>query len=184
VRALHEGGGMRRAVPTLGLTVAGVLFAVDQLVKYIVTGPMGIDYLGASREIVSFFDLRFVQNVGVSLGLLRADSPLAVWGLIAMTSIIAIGVGVWMWREQGRADQLALGLVLGGAIGNIVDRMRLGYVIDYADLHFGTWRPFLVFNVADAAITVGVLILLVRALLIRDTPAQPATNGPVENRHA
>ena len=59
-------------------------------------------------------------------------------------------------------------MVLGGALGNIVDRVRLGYVVDYADLHFGEFRPFLVFNVADAAITIGVLLLLVRALLMRD----------------
>ncbi len=57
---------------------------------------------------------------------------------------------------------------MGGALGNIVDRSRFGYVVDYADLHFGEWRPFLVFNVADAAITIGVLLLLVRALLMRD----------------
>ncbi len=58
--------------------------------------------------------------------------------------------------------------MLGGALGNILDRIRLGYVIDYADLHFGDIHPFLVFNVADAAITVGVLLLLVRALLTRE----------------
>ena len=69
----------------------------------------------------------------------------------------------------------ALGLVLGGAIGNIVDRVRLGYVVDYADLHFGEWRPFLIFNLADAAITIGVLILLARALLLRDKGAKTET---------
>ncbi|MDP9415584.1 MAG: signal peptidase II, partial [Pseudomonadota bacterium] len=63
---------------------------------------------------------------------------------------------------------IALAFVLGGALGNIVDRIRFGYVVDFADLHFGDWRPFLIFNVADAAITIGVLLLLVRALLTRD----------------
>jgi signal peptidase II len=58
--------------------------------------------------------------------------------------------------------------VLGGALGNILDRVRFGYVVDFADLHFGTFRPFLVFNVADAAISIGVVILLLRAFLIRD----------------
>jgi signal peptidase II len=61
-----------------------------------------------------------------------------------------------------------LSLVLGGALGNIVDRIRFGYVVDFADLHFGEWRPFLIFNVGDAAITIGVLLLLVRALLTRE----------------
>jgi len=94
-----------------------------------------------------------------------------------------VAVAVWMWREPKRGDQLALGLVLGGATGNILDRVRLGYVVDFADLHFGEWRPFLVFNIADAAITIGVLILLVRALLIRDKPDEIAKN-PSENVHA
>jgi signal peptidase II len=78
---------------------------------------------------------------------------------------------VWLWREKRRDDAIALGFVLGGALGNILDRIRLGYVLDFADLHFGDIHPFLVFNVADAAITVGVLLLLVRALLTRDRKA-------------
>ena len=69
---------------------------------------------------------------------------------------------------------MGLSLVLGGALGNIVDRVRFGHVVDYADLHFGDFRPFLVFNVADAAITIGVLILLFRALLTRDPPKAKA----------
>jgi signal peptidase II len=85
----------------------------------------------------------------------------------------------WMLREKKRPDVIALGMVLGGALGNILDRTRLGYVVDFADLHFGTWRPFLVFNVADAAISIGVVILLVRALFVRDK--QAGTPAPVEN---
>lgn len=159
---------MTRSVPMTGLGVSLVVFVLDQLSKWLVTGPLGINFLGASREIVSFFNLRFVQNMGVSLGLLRAESDAARWALVVMTAAIAVAVTWWMWREDRPADKIALGLVLGGALGNILDRVRLGYVVDFADLHFGEWRPFLVFNVADAAITIGVLILLVRALLIRD----------------
>lgn len=73
---------------------------------------------------------------------------------------------------------LGLGLILGGALGNLVDRVRFGHVVDYADLHFGEFKPFLVFNVADAAITIGVLILLARALLVRDK------NPKAENENA
>ena len=69
---------------------------------------------------------------------------------------------------------MELALVLGGALGNIVDRVRLGFVVDFLDLHFGEWRPFLVFNVADAAISIGVVILLLRAVFIR--PAAPEEN--------
>ncbi len=78
---------------------------------------------------------------------------------------------------------ILLGLVLGGALGNILDRARFGYVVDFADLHFGDWRPFLVFNVADAAITVGVLVLLIRAFLTRE-PKAVAEHSSAESPHA
>jgi signal peptidase II len=68
-------------------------------------------------------------------------------------------------------------LVLGGALGNIIDRVRLGFVVDFADLHFGEWRPFLIFNLADAAITIGVLILLARALLLREKDANSESHN-------
>jgi signal peptidase II len=165
-----------RARPVFGLAIAAAVFVFDQASKWAVTGPLGIDTLGAYRTILPIFDLRFVKNLGVSLGLLRAETDLLRWLLVAFTAAIACGVAVWMFREPKRGDQAALGLVLGGAIGNILDRIRLGYVVDFADLHFGEWRPFLVFNVADAAITFGVLILLARALLIREKPANPSEN--------
>jgi signal peptidase II len=102
------------------------------------------------------------------------------WLLVLLTAGIAAGVLWWMLREKKRPDVVALGLVLGGALGNILDRTRLGYVVDFADLHFGNWRPFLVFNVADAAITIGVLILLIRALFVRDKAGQaPAVENEV-----
>ncbi len=122
--------------------------------------------------MLPIFDLRFVKNVGVSLGLLPASGATMRWLLVLLTAGIAAGVLWWMLREKKRPDVIALGLVLGGALGNILDRTRLGYVVDFADLHFGTWRPFLVFNVADAAITIGVLILLIRALFVRDKAGQ------------
>ncbi|MGH6781622.1 MAG: signal peptidase II, partial [Sphingomonadaceae bacterium] len=97
------------------------------------------------------------------------------WLLVGMTGAIAAVVTVWLWREKSRPDTLALGLVLGGALGNIVDRARFGYVVDFLDLHIGDWHPFLVFNVADAAITIGVLLLVLRAFLTRDR-SDPAEN--------
>jgi signal peptidase II len=169
------------SVRRTGFLLAAIVFAIDQAVKALVVGPLGIRQLGDVREIVSFFDLRFVPNVGVSLGLLPAGSPGMRWALVLLTAVIAGGVAWWMVREKARGDVLALGLVFGGAVGNILDRIRFGYVVDYADLHIGEWRPFLVFNVADAAITVGVVILLLRALFVRDTRAPEA---PVENANA
>jgi signal peptidase II len=164
----------------LGLLVAAAVFLIDQVAKYYVTGPLGLNVQDASLTVLPIFDLRFVKNVGVSLGLLPASGATMRWLLVLMTGAIAAGVLWWMLREKKRPDVIALGLVLGGALGNILDRTRLGYVVDFADLHFGTWRPFLVFNVADAAITIGVLILLIRALFVRDKAGQaPAVENEV-----
>ncbi len=173
-----------RDLPRTGIAAAVALFVADQLSKWIVTGPLGIAQAGDVREIVSFFDLRFVPNVGISLGLLPAEGAWTRGALVLLTGALAGGVAVWMWRERNRADQMALGLVFGGAVGNILDRVRFGYVVDFADLHFGEWRPFLVFNVADAAITIGVLVLLVRAFLTRDSKSDKGPDAPVENIHA
>lgn len=153
----------------VALTVAFLVFVFDQATKWVVTYPLNLaGQPDRTIGITSFFNLRWVENPGVSLGLLTADSELARWLLVAMTAVIAVLVALWLWREKRRDDSFALGLILGGALGNILDRSRFGYVVDFADLHFGEWRPFLVFNVGDAAITIGVLLLLVRALLMRD----------------
>ncbi len=153
----------------LGLTLALIVFALDQLTKYIVTVPLDLKTVG-QIVIAPFFNLTWVENYGVSLGLLVADSSVERWLLTGLTLAIATVVAVWMWREKNRQDVFGLGLILGGALGNILDRVRFGHVVDFADLHFGEVRPFLVFNIADAAITIGVLILFFRALLVRDKP--------------
>lgn len=179
-------GSMNRT-RQIGFGLAFLIFVVDQLIKAWVVDGLGIDSPGKAFEVVSFFDLRFVANIGVSLGLLAAETNAMRWALVALTAAIAGGVAWWMLREDKRGDVLALSLVLGGALGNIVDRVRFGYVVDYADLHFGEWRPFLVFNVADAAITIGVVILLIRALFVRDKKPAPSNGSdaaPVENANA
>ncbi|MDB5675507.1 MAG: signal peptidase [Sphingomonas bacterium] len=168
-------------LPKIGLAIAVLFVIVDQAVKLWITGPLGLHHIGDYRTLFPIFDLRYVANQGVSLGLLHADTETMRWGLVALTAIIAAGVLYWMFNEKNRQDQFALGMVLGGALGNIIDRIRLGYVIDYADLHFGEWRPFLVFNLGDAFITMGVLVLLVRALLVRDKSRARAS---VENSNA
>jgi signal peptidase II len=160
----------------LGLILAAIIFIVDQLVKYIMVVPLALQDV-RNIEIVSFFDLTWVENYGVSLGLFTAKSDGQRWALVALTAGIAAFVARWLWTEKNRSDVVGLGLILGGALGNIVDRARLGHVIDYADLHFGDFRPFLVFNVADAAITVGVLILLARAFLVREPKVQVETEN-------
>jgi signal peptidase II len=161
-----------------GLMLASFIFIADQAVKFIMIGPLALQ---SRRQIhiLPFFDLTWAENRGVSMGFLEANSEAQRWMLVGLTALIAAVVGVWMWREKMRGEVLALAMVLGGALGNIVDRIRYGYVVDYADLHFGSFRPFFIFNLADAAITIGVLILLARAFLIREKdPVQEAASEP------
>jgi signal peptidase II len=150
-----------------GLSVAAAILIADQLVKYAMIGPLQL----ASRGVIHLlpvFDLRWAENRGVSMGMLTADSDTGRWLLVGLTGALAVAVLVWMWRERARGDVLALGLILGGGVGNIIDRVRFGYVVDYADFHIGAIRPFFIFNLADAAISIGVVILLARALFVRD----------------
>ncbi len=158
--------GVIRRNRAFGYILAFLVFLLDQATKWVVTFPLQLPFR-KQIEILPFFDLNWVENRGVSMGFLTASTEATRWLLVAMTTAIALFVAVWLWREKRRDDAWGLALVLGGALGNIVDRIRFGYVVDFMDLHFGEWRPFLVFNVADAAITIGVLLLLLRALLTR-----------------
>jgi signal peptidase II len=156
----------------LGFLIALIVFGLDQLAKWIVTGPLGINQLGDQLVLLPIFNFTYTQNNGISLGLLNATNETGRWMLVGLTSAIAVAVAVWIGREKNRIDQIALGMVLGGALGNILDRVRHGYVVDFADLHFGDFRPFLVFNVGDAAISIAVVILLLRAFFSRKEPAK------------
>lgn len=151
----------------IGLAIAAVVALIDQSVKLYVIGPLALRDVGRI-DLLPFFDLTYTENRGVSTGLLEANTMEMRWALVALTAGIAIVVLVWMMREKKFGDIAGLALILGGALGNIRDRYDLGYVIDYADFHIGTFRPFLIFNIADAAITIGVVIILARSLLVRD----------------
>ena len=151
-----------------GYILALTVLILDQISKYWVLEVIRLPELGGI-DVLPFFRLTFVGNIGVSMGMLQADSDLGRWLLTAVTAGIALAVAMWLRREKNPMDVAALGLVLGGAIGNILDRIRFGYVVDF--LHF-FWEQhsFWVFNVADAAITVGVILLLARAVLAKPGP--------------
>ena len=161
-----------------GFLLAAAIFAIDQAVKWYVLFGLELRHRGQQLELLPFFDLTRENNYGVSLGLLSARSMEMHYLLVALTGGIALFVAVWMLREKAMGDIAALAMVLGGALGNIRDRWEYGYVIDYADLHFGDFRPFLIFNFADAAITIGVLIILARSLLSRERPKAEAETAP------
>jgi len=165
------------AIRRLGLGIAALVFAADQAIKLLIVHALHLPER-FQIDVLPIFRLAWVKNNGISMGFLTADSEAGRWLLVALTAVIALAVLFWLWRERNRLDAAALGLVLGGAFGNILDRVRLGYVQDFLDLHFGAMHPFLVFNVADAAITIGVLLLVLRALFVRESSA------PAEDIHA
>jgi signal peptidase II len=165
---------MRKA--SLGFAVAALVFFLEQISKWIVLGPLDLRNTQVF-EILPFFRLWYTENHGISLGLFQASSDAMRWVLVGVTSAIAVGVAWWLTREEKTGDQVALGMVLGGALGNILDRVRHGYVVDFADLHFGEIRPFFIFNVADAAISIGVAILLLRAFLVKERPKENAEHA-------
>lgn len=167
---LRRGAGEATAsLRAFGYGLALLIFVVDQIVKYWIIEE--VELYGRSIDVLPFFNLTWVENRGVSMGMLTADGDLGRWALVVLTALISVGVAIWLWRERSRVDVIALGLVLGGAIGNIIDRIRFGYVVDFLHFFWGEWH-FYVFNVADAAITVGVILLLLRALLRSDKPGQ------------
>lgn len=151
----------------IGLLIAAFVALIDQVSKWYIVGPLDLRRVG-HIDLLPFFDLTYTENRGISLGMFQANSMETRWALVALTAGIAAVVLVWMMREKKLGEIAGLALILGGALGNIRDRYELGYVIDFADLHIGTFRPFMIFNIADAAITIGVLIILARSLLVRE----------------
>ena len=150
----------------LGLLLAAAIFVADQFVKWLMVGPLALREREAIH-LLPFFDLRWTQNFGVSLGMFTASSMEMRWMLVAVTALIALAVFVWMMREKAMGEIAALALILGGALGNIRDRFLLGYVIDYVLFYTETWS-FAVFNLADSFITIGAgLVILDELLLLR-----------------
>jgi signal peptidase II len=154
-----------------GYALAAAVLLADQASKYWVLDIVRLPERG-SIDVADFFRLTFVGNAGVSMGMLQAGSDLARWLLTFITAGIALAVALWLRRERNPVDVAALGLVLGGAIGNIIDRVRFGYVVDFLHFFWGQYS-FWVFNLADAAITLGVMLLLGRAIMARPTEPKP-----------
>jgi signal peptidase II len=153
----------------LGLAAAVVI--IDRLTKTWLVGQLDP---GESMSVIGdLVRLTFVQNSGALFGLFQ-DSAV-VFGLV---SLVVVGAIVWYHGSAGRSTLLsvALGLLLGGAIGNLIDRLTLGYVVDFVDVGLGTLR-FYTFNVADAAISTALLLLIVSAFLPAVRPAAGAADA-------
>ena len=151
--------------------LAATIIVLDQLSKWWVLSVHRLPER-ISTEVLPVFSLTMVWNRGVSFGLFQAEDW-GRWLLAGFSAVVAIALAVWARKVERRLTALALGLVIGGAIGNLIDRVRFGAVADFLDftrLGF-PW----VFNVADSAITVGVIVLLLDSLLTPDPKKAAAT---------
>jgi signal peptidase II len=158
---------MNRLSPRdLGLAAAAVALLLDQGTKILMLYGFGFVHMGPMDriQILPFFNLVMVWNPGVSYGLFQATGPLGT-AILALFSLGAVaGLGWWLWNSNRRPLTVGLGLVIGGALGNLIDRLIYGKVADFFHFYAHAYDWY-VFNVADAAITFGVIALLYDALL-------------------
>jgi len=167
-----------RRVLAFGLSVAVAVFLADQASKAWVLYGLGFIHCPACVpvEVTPFFDLVMVWNRGISYGLLPAGSPLEVWLLIGFSLGMSLVLAWWLLKAETGWLALGLGLVIGGALGNVIDRFAYGAVADFFHFHaFG--KSWYVFNVADAAIVMGVVAILIDALFIARPAKAPELEG-------
>ncbi len=147
------------------IVVALLVVAADQGTKWAIVE--WVDLYGRV-PINSFMNLTHQQNTGAAFSFLAGASGWQRWFFVSLAMVVSAVIGVWLWRirTDGPLVLMAgLSLVLGGAVGNLIDRARLGYVTDFIQVWFGKWA-FPSFNVADAAISVGAALLIIDALFI------------------
>ena len=144
------------------LAIALLIILLDQVTKTLIVGTF---QLGDSRTVTSFFNVVRVHNAGAAFSFLAGASGWQRWFFVGLGTVATVFI-VWMLRNHGgqRMFSWALSLILGGAIGNVIDRLLHGHVIDFIQVHAGGWY-FPSFNVADSAITVGAVLLILDELL-------------------
>ena len=146
----------------LGLTVALLLLASDQLSKWVALDLL--DLAARPITVTPFFNLVMVWNRGVSFGMLDSLGAFAPWLLSGLALAVVIGLLFWLKRSEHAMTAIGLGLVIGGAIGNALDRLRHGAVVDFLDFHLAGYH-WPAFNLADAGICVGAGLIVVDGLL-------------------
>jgi signal peptidase II len=149
-----------------GLAVAAIACLIDQASKLYLLFVFDLAANGP-LPLGPFFDFVLTRNTGISYGLFQMQGALGQWVLLAIKALAVVVLWVWLARAKGRLTALALGLIIGGAVGNGIDRLAYGWVADFVFFHVSTanWRfDWYVFNLADAAIVAGVIGLLYESL--------------------
>lgn len=155
----------RIAYAAYGFAILVVI--LDQLTKAWMIDGLSLQEVGRVFVLPPVLNFSWVENTGVSFGLFGGGE--ARWGLSIFSLIVTVGLGWWALKADRRLLIAAIGLVMGGAVGNLIDRVRFGYVVDFIDFSGTGVFPW-VFNIADSAITIGVVLLILDSL-ISDRPA-------------
>ena len=168
--------GTTETAPVPGVTrwggraylIAAVVLILDQLTKYWILSVVRLPE-GATMEVMWPLQFTRIWNEGVSFGLLQAQHDLVRWGMVAFNLGVAVLLSFWVRTQTRLLPALGLALLIGGAIGNAIDRARFGAVVDFIDVQRLGFFPW-IFNIADAGITIGVILILLDSLR-RERPA-------------
>ena len=157
-----------------GLAVAAIACLVDQTSKLYLLNVA--DLANHPLRLGPFFDFVLTRNTGISYGLFQTQGALGQWVLLGFKALAVVLLWLWLARAKDRLTALSLGLIIGGAVGNAIDRLAYGWVADFVLFHVssGTWRfNWYVFNLADVAIVAGVVGLLYESLAGQRAPKAP-----------
>jgi len=160
-----------RRIDRQAMVLVIATLVIDQLSKQLLLNFL-LKSGGVMSVIDGFFRLVIVWNRGVSFGLLGGDRPLPAWLLSGVAIAVCVGLFIWLRRNDRPFTGWGIGLVIGGAIGNVIDRARWGAVFDFADFHVNQWH-WPAFNVADSAIVIGVGLMLIDSLTGERRRARP-----------
>ena len=161
-RAFFDGGIAMKSPLLPGVLAAVATLVVDQASKLWLLHVLDIGHRGTVK-VTPFFDLVLAWNIGISFGWFQNDNPVAQIALMAIKALAVVALAIWMARSRTVLATVALGLIIGGAIGNAIDRIAYGAVIDFALFHVQIGQNtfnWYVFNLADVAIVAGVMALL------------------------
>ena len=155
--------------------IAFFILTLDQFTKQLITGSFNY---GDVQDITAYFNIVRVHNYGAAFSFLSEAGGWQRWALSSVAGIVSIGIIIWISRvpDNKHYERLALALILGGALGNLIDRMMLGYVVDFLDFHWSGIH-FPAFNVADSCITLGAILLIVDSLCSDDPLSDQINEG-------
>lgn len=142
--------------------LSGIVIALDQVSKFLIDNSLRVY---ESVPLLPFFQLTYLRNEGAAFSFLAQQSGWQRWFFVALSSAASVALAWWLSRLKSHQiwEACAVALILGGAVGNLIDRLWLGYVIDFLDVYYANWH-FPAFNVADSAISIGVAMLILDGL--------------------